>query len=254
MNGVPPDAPWSRRKWISLIVASFLAHLALILLLGERPGPPRPPGPGFQAALAESLTASLVQRPDFEDPALFALPNRRGFSGVGWMQLPALQHQYHEWSEEQRWLSLPAEELGQTFVVYVQDLTSRPLALTEKTPPGLVLPESSEPPDWLPQKSALRIEGALAARKLVRQPALPAWPCNDALARSEVQVVVDAQGRVIAATLLAESGLPAADRSALNLARECVFEKIPSSAPVFGSLIFEWATLPTNAPPARTNP
>lgn len=249
MNGVAPKAPWSRRQWVGWIAASFAAHLGLIWLLAERPGLPPPSGPRFQATLAESLSTALARLPEFDDPALFALPSARGFSGAGWMRLPPLEHQYHEWTEDQRWLMPSASEYGQAFVSYVRAATSRPLAMTEMSPPEVAAPEIPARPDWLPQRSTLRITGLLAARRLLRQPALPVWPGDDVLARTEVQVMVDERGRVIAANLLAECGLPAADRRAVDLARECAFAQMPNAGLTVGNLVFEWATVSaTNAP------
>jgi hypothetical protein len=181
---------------------------------------------------------------DFDDPALFALSSPRGFSGRAWLQWPQFPHQYREWAEEQRWLALPVDDLGEVFVKYVRDTMTQPLAMSEKPVPPLAAPEV-ERPAWLAVQSSLRVEGALTTRKMLHRPALPNWPRNEVLERSTVQAVVDERGRVISAILLTESGLPAADQAALHLTRELVFDKLtPPAGLTMGKLIFDWHTVP----------
>jgi TonB family protein len=83
---------------------------------------------------------------------------------------------------------------------------------------------------------------------------LPDWPFPDVLARTEVQVMVDGQGRVLSAVVLGESGLPAADARALQAAHAIQFGPTPEAAPVSGLLEFFWRTAPTNAPAMPPKP
>jgi hypothetical protein len=255
MNAAPDYQPWSRRKWLALIAACFAAHVGLIALLGARPTPPPAPPKPFRAALTESLAPWVAHHPDYEDPALFALPSHQGFSGIGWLRIPTESHQYHEWSEEQRWLAFASENMGETFVQYVRDLTGRPLALTEKQSPVLIAPNIPAAADWLRKNSSLRVEGPLAGRRLLVTPVLPVWPHSDVLDHTVAQAMVDQRGWVIAVTLLEESGLPAADRFALEAVRELMFEKSATPGLTSGKLVFEWQTSPaTNGHGSVTAP
>ena len=108
----------------------------------------------------------------------------------------------------------------------------------------------------LPQRTTLEIAGALAARKLLSAPALPALPLNDIIAPSTVQVLVDKSGNVFSAVLLPlENSIEAAgrgglgDTNAVAIARSLRFA--PATQPALGEIIFRWQTTPlttTNAP------
>jgi len=118
-----------------------------------------------------------------------------------------------------------------------------------------------------PEQSRLRVEGGLAGRRLLATLDLPAWQHSDVLTNTIVQVLVNAEGRPVSVTLLPPgSGLTTADDHALAQARTARFE--PASAGgqegqplppplahlAWGSLVFEWHTLPlppTNAPAAK---
>ena len=111
------------------------------------------------------------------------------------------------------------------------------------------------PVETVAAKSALRIEGALAQRRLLSPPELPAWMKPDLLVASVVQLLVDASGKTISAVLLPPgNGYNDADQAALSLARSARFEPLADSPTnlTVGTLTFEWQTLPmpaTNAPP-----
>ena len=79
-----------------------------------------------------------------------------------------------------------------------------------------------------------------------RWPYGPSIPCNDVLAPSRLQVLVDASGAVISAVALEPSELPDADQQALAVARALRFA--PAEQPMIGEIIFIWHTVPKNAP------
>jgi hypothetical protein len=76
-----------------------------------------------------------------------------------------------------------------------------------------------------------------------------AW--NDVPAPSRVQLLVDKDG-FVASAVLVESGdyaadhCPPADQTALELARTLRF--MPAEKLMFGEIIFNWRTVPANAP------
>ncbi len=101
---------------------------------------------------------------------------------------------------------------------------------------------------------------------MLTKPDLPSWQYNDVLTNTGVQMLVDAEGRPVSATLLFTSGYKKADDHALAQARTARFELPgatgqegqPGSTPlarlVRGLLLFDWHTVPlppTNAPPIK---
>jgi hypothetical protein len=100
----------------------------------------------------------------------------------------------------------------------------------------------------LAQNSMLQIGGELAQRRLLNEINPPSLPCNDVIAPSVVQVLVDTAGNVVSAVLLTPSGFDAADQRSLALARTAHFT--PSAGLTVGRMIFSWHTVPV---PTTTN-
>jgi TonB family protein len=117
-----------------------------------------------------------------------------------------------------------------------------------------------------PVQSSVRVEGALATRKLLSPLATRPWPRSDLLTNSIVQLVVDREGHPVSVPiLLTSSGDKEADEHALEQARGARFEassenqtvKPPLPELTWGRLIFDWAIVPvssTNAPVAAPMP
>jgi len=111
------------------------------------------------------------------------------------------------------------------------------------------------------QHSALRVEGDLARRRLLAPLELPSWPHPDLLTNTVVQLLVNADGEPVSLTFLSGCGYSPADQYALDQARAARFQSLSGSGPqrlaspmahlTWGTMIFEWNTLPitaTNAP------
>ena len=109
----------------------------------------------------------------------------------------------------------------------------------------------------------MRLEGALAQRRLITPLDLHSWTNLDILTSSVVQLVVDAEGLPQSVTLLSGSGSRDADQHALDQARLARFEPLsrnpaaaspdPTAHLNWGRLVFLWHTLPlppSNAPAA----
>ncbi len=121
--------------------------------------------------------------------------------------------------------------------------------------PAPSMVEASPPPP--PQaQSRLRLEGALADRKLVAPIELSPQRHSDLLNPSIVQVVVNPEGQpILVPVLLSGSGSANADSMALQLARTARFNSVYQGGPeaaanpiaqlAWGRMIFEWQTLPT---------
>ncbi len=257
-----PEGQRSRRFWVWGFVLFFLAHVAAIFWLASRwQSVPKweNPAPFFYFSLDEKSDQRLAEATGFRDPTLFALPHANGFSGQAWRSFPPEPAPVTHWSAPPEWLPLSEEQLGQTLNSYV--LTNRPIqaqllaALRAAPAPNVRLPD--EP---LVTRSTLSFSGALAQRKLLRQPALPAISHQDVLGRTVVEVSVNAEGLVETAVVSGESGLKAADTTGLVLARAVEFEPLfireaqarATAPPTLGRIIFAWA-VQTNLP-AVTSP
>jgi hypothetical protein len=251
---------WPRRRWWWTIALVFAGQVGLILWLGERgPVSSRPSGPGPTLRLAGGLSAEVLA---LQDPTLFALPHRQGFSGPAWLKVSPIPNRPADWSEEPRTLPLCVPQLGALASHQVQTNRLAPLRLLPALEPAWAL---SEPPPLplAPEQSRLLIEGDLARCRLLTNLDLPSWQYNDVLTNTGVQMLVNAEGRPVSATLLFPSGYKKADDHALALARTARFEvpgaarleAQPASTPlahlVLGLLLFEWHTVPTNAPPIK---
>ena len=256
-----PEGQSSRRFWIWGFILLFGAHVGAIFWLASRwqrvPKWENPP-PFFYFSLDEKSDQRLAEATGFRDPTLFALPHANGFSGQAWRSLPPEPAPATHWSAPPEWLPLSEEQLGYSLRSYV--LTNRPvqaqwLALLRPDP----APRVRIPDEPLAPRTTLTVSGALAQRKLARQPALPAVPHSDVLGRTVVEVSVNGEGLVETAVVARESISKLADTNALILARAVEFEPLPigpalaraTAPPTLGRIIFSWA-VPTNLPVATT--
>ena len=256
---VPPSEPrtWSRRRWWTVILLVFALHVGLIFAFSERmPAAPRRPVnvPTLRIVAEGGELLAL------SDPTLFALPHRRGFATPAWLPVPRVEFAPFKWTEPPRFLALPVEQLGSTFLQFVQTNRFARFQFETLPAPQLSLPEA--PPLFTPPtRSELRLGGDLAERQLLNPSELPPQPAGDLLTNSVVRVQVDAAGNVFSSTLVPPgSGSKPADRRALELTRTLQFAPgsqppILSADPVgqltSGTLVFAWHTValpPTNAP------
>ena len=229
-----------------LVTLVFVAHLALIFAFGER----KPPAPRTVTNVPElKLATSSAEWLALNDPTLFAQPNLAGFTGPAWLQPPHVEFHRQEWTEQPRWLELPAAELGNTFSQFMQTNRFVNFQFELKPPVKFIAPVALVEPD-LAKTSTLRIEGDLTQRRLLTPISLQSWPNDDVLEPSTVQALVDAKGNVISVVLLSSSGLDVANQRALELVRAARFE--PSPDLTIGRFIFDWHTvaLPVTNTPA----
>ena len=250
----PVGGSWTRSRWFTLIALIFTAHVLLLFTFGGRKQiVPREVTNVPTLYLAANSSEWLA----LNNPTLFALPHQKDFASAIWLPMHVLEPSPFRWTQPPRWLSLSADDLGLAFNQFMQTNRFAGFELQLKSPVKLSAPalpvESARA-----QTSTLQIEDGLAQRRLLDPIKLPSWPHADVIAPSQVQVLVDAAGKVVSAVLLPPgSGFTAADqydqadKRALELARAARFA--PASRLTVGRMIFNWHTVPppaTNAPVA----
>jgi hypothetical protein len=243
---------WNWRRWCFLIALTFGLQVALIFALGNKTAPRvRPSSPAPKLAL-ENSSSELIA---LTDPTLFALPHQVGFSGPAWMRIPTVPSRSFELTEEPAWLALPIQQLGNA----ASPETNQPELLTtiasfepEPTGPEPVFATA------LRQKSDFRLGEGLEHRRLKTIIKLPSWPHSDFLTNTVVKLFINGDGLPISTpVLLWSSGLKAADDFALAQASAVRFESILNEGPgrstsplanaTWGTIIFQWQTLPLSA-------
>jgi TonB family protein len=252
MNGTQRSPPaWPRRRWWLAVAIIFAGQIGAIFWLGGRGSiVPRAPGAAPVLRLAGANAAELLR---LEDPTLFARPHWEVFSGRAWLNVGTSQPPPEvDWPEAPRWLGLATGELGAAFDNFSQTNKIELPSLLPRTKPELTMPPEV-PLVFASEHSSCRVTGDLAGRRLLTALEPPTIEHTDILKDSVVQLVVDADGRPLSVTLLASSGLTAADTNALALARGARFEPLYGSGPerrsellalTWGQMIFEWAVSP----------
>ncbi len=244
---------WSRGRFLGVAGALFILQAGLIFLFGDRSRPrtaSRAPSVSFRA-LGASVTEDQLLRQFFVgDPAVFPLPNARGFSGRGWLNQRPLAYQPENRLQAPIWLNLDTARLGTHFPILPSPSDPIPSILSKQPPrheeptPAFLAPEN------IPTQSVFRLQGSLADRLLSAPPALRAWPGAKILSASSVQIAVNPAGEVVATRLDAPSGSSDADADAVDKARALRFRPSPRQGTQWGEAVFQWQT----AEPAGAGP
>lgn len=221
MNNAAAAPPgWSRRRWTAVFLLIFGLQLGLIFWLGERGNQPRPPAQtGFSYRMAQSTNAEWLS---LNDPTLFALPHREGFSGQAWLETPNLPTPLYDWNEPTNWLGLAAASPGAALGRFLFEHPTPFVPPPADTAPDLALPRLWSAAGF-PTASVLVLEGDAADRRLLTPSPLPSWTNSELLEETRVQAMVNHRGMVISTALLASSGHAAADQFALDQARTARF-------------------------------
>lgn len=249
---------WPCHRWVAMIVLIFAGQAGFIFWLSARKIERSPAAPALAGPVIYFPADQTTELPGVSDPTLFVLPGVHSFSGPAWMQFSPATYQPGKWTEPPRPLPLAILQLGATLTEHVRTNQPRPFELALAPEPDV------DPIGYLPldeSQSTVSIEGALADRGLLAPLQLQSWPAAEILTNTEVQVAVDAAGRVFSAVLLGKCASVEANDSALRLARSNRFQplrwlgvKPPPSAPdglSWGTMVFHWRTV---APPAPATP
>lgn len=244
----PPGEGWSQRKFVFLIAFVLAVHVSLISIFETKKQiVPRTATNVPHWQLADRANELIA----LGDPTLFARPNVHDFVSAFWQRTPSVQQPTNNWTEAPRYLLPAPETLGAAFLDFMQTNRSAEMPLVFKSEPKWIEPASAGN-DAMPSATTLRIAGELAQRRLLNQIELPSIFVNDVIAPSIVQALVDTAGNVASTVLLPDNSIEAtahyekADQLALQLARNLRFAPAPRL--MFGEIIFNWHTVPTNAP------
>lgn len=248
MNASGATAGWSRRRWGLTIAVVFLAQLLASFALSDRASPTsvlRASLERFSLVPDRRTASQLADQPWLADPAAAVLASPHGFTGRLWREQRAAKPNLAEWREPPRWLRAETGQLGLGFapaglpVQALIQVADRPRPIYHAT---LVNPQS------MATNSTLVVGGELAGRSLAGELSLPVWPHTDILQPTTLAVLVNDHGAVLSTTLLAGSGLAAADQKAQELALSARFASVPAAqrqGPLtWGRLVFRWVTVP----------
>lgn len=262
MNPSEQGNGWTRVRWMASWLAAFGVIVGFIVLL-SRPVSTSPENSSGRISmlLDYPLDEAALDQLAVADPALFVLPNARGFSGA-WMEQSNFTHRLSRWEPPDRWLQMESNEVGVPLFSLLS--SNRPSVFTvgRKIIPDLRTPLPR--PLLVETNSLLELSAVLTNR--LSSNTLPArlreWNAPDVLRPSAVQVMVNPAGLVLTARILERSGWPRADENALALARSMRFAPtgvevtnlLTISNLITGTLTFHWATRAsavTNITPAR---
>jgi len=237
--------PWSARRWVVTTTTLLSAQLLLVFLLSAKPTAPRPQPPGspvFALAGGGALGSLAGELAELADPTLFASAHPGGFSGPGWLRVPAPRHALAERRPPARFLGsregllpTPGEGMGQPyhFVRHLQDYRA-------PAPPAV---RRGDPP---PARSMVEVSESLLPRLAGEVPPLAPRRHSDVLSPTVVQLTLGQDGRIFSLIPLQSSGLKQADHEALTLARGLRFRPAPPAPEgparefTSGQLIFYW--------------
>jgi len=249
-----PEQPWPRRRLHGFVLLCFVAQVLLILVFGERRVAALKPArfnTGIHLLTDPWSMEQLAAFSELTDPSVFALPSLEGFSKTGWLTYKPVPDELAESPGKPKWLQPDPEALGTELAAYVASNSPPPLRIGDGSLPEIVGFQPRPSAEMEFPNSELRIAGALARRKLLVTPELPAWPYTEVLTNSVVELFVDAEGGPISAALISSSGLKEADKHALAVAKRLRFRPDRArEALTSGTASFIWRTLP---PGAATN-
>jgi hypothetical protein len=111
--------------------------------------------------------------------------------------------------------------------------------------------EASVQPEPLPAATRARVEGDLGLRPVLFMPEWQAWPHNQLIRKTVLQLWVDADGLVRDVGLWTDCGIPEADRYAIREAKRVRFQPLPQDAIppepgrlTAGTLVVQWGAAP----------
>jgi hypothetical protein len=248
MSPAPEKSGWSRARWTLVILFIAAVQTAAVFFFSAPAERTRiaEPSPAFR--LAQGLETDFLA---LNDPTLFALPHREGFSGLAWLSPIPVAYKTNDWSQAPEFLPLANEPLVGVFQnLFVTNQAESAQAL-RLDPIRILLPRTEQLDNQEAGRSTLRWTGELAHRPIRKELVLPLIQTDTLVTNTEVQVLVGADGWPLSFTLLNPGPPTPADQEALELIRQVRFEPLPADPQtplnrqvMFGIAVFEWAAAP----------
>jgi hypothetical protein len=255
MTTAPEDTrAWSPLRWTGVLVIIFGAQVGLMFWLGRRGAVSAPPArPAMEVRVPEDQLAEI---PGADSPTLLVTPNPEGFSSV-WLRAPEITNQPAEWTgQPDGTLPRPFNPPGGELEGLVNDGPARTVSVLDRPEPEVKTVGIR--PDAVAD-SSFSLEGDLARRTLLARPALVSPASDAALSNSIVEIDVDAEGVVADPPVIVpggSSGSAETDAYARRVAKALQFQPLPRAGSrggippaerTWGTVVFEWRTLPAPA-------
>ncbi len=258
MIAVGERRAWTRQRWLGVAAAVMALQVAAVGWLA-RPPTTLPARSAFatRVHLISPSGADAAIASSLYDPALFALPSRRGFSGAAWLNYPTIKPAHQDRAVTPEWLRLSPAALGGELGHFLATNAISPPLLVDEPLPQVLRYETSLAAEPVAPVSRLRVEGELARRVSSESVQLPSWTHTEIVSNTVVRAAVDAAGRTFSAVLLSRSGLTAADDYAVRFVERIRLapgtgtggSRNTRAELAWGSFVFLWHTVP----PAPTN-
>lgn len=249
MAAPPGGWSWTRLGWVVMAILGI--HVVLLFALSRRSDPflqQRVPDRHFAPLVWDNSPTQDHLSSLLPDPVVFARVVSGGFSGSLWVS--------EAWEDSGKILPLPPVSRpsvrGDLILRPHLDLRlAGPDDREAATPPRIELSPRHQLPSTqslFSGRSVLRFREGLTGWRLIENGAFPVWTNAQLLTPTVVQVMVDARGGVLSATLELGSGLAEADLEALKRARQLRFVPPPNQVWTnglhWGRLEFVWHTVP----------
>lgn len=252
---------WSQARWILTIVAVFACHLGFLFgLSAPRTTPPAVHEARLQivALIDATNNRRWLDATRFEDPTVFALGHRHGFSGRAWSSGHEISAASLSWSSQPSFMGPAVASLGGLFVAAARGPSNADALSSERRAPAIETQAASVSP--ASRATRLLVSSDLQGRRLAHGPELPLLRSTESVRDSFVEIDVDSSGRVFSCRMSNEQRqspvdeMPPkpqsefqnhADRLALTLARQVKFEPDPRGQGALGSpgLNLNWGRL-----------
>jgi TonB family protein len=252
---MPGSGGWSRVRFLTVIAMLFVIQAGLVLTFAERPrvAPALPVTRTIFRRLGFDLDEAALSKYIFAaDPTIFPSSSSRGFADQAWLRLAPVEYNKTTTdSEAPSFLEFTANPLRAD----TQPRSSEKPTLFDSFDELALAPEPAPPytaADASRPTSFVRIDGALASRRIDTTVPAREWLTNTVLSNTIVRFGVNRSGEVVSAGLWRGSGSADADANAIATVNTMRFTPASdaSDALTWDRATFYWRTV---TPPPGTN-
>lgn len=188
---------WSRTRWTLTILAVFACHLGFLFgLSAPKAKPPSADDRGLQivALIDPKSNERWLDAMSGNDPAVFALGHRSGFSGRAWSSGNKIPAAPLSWSSQPSFMGPAIASLGSSFVSAAGSPSGSDTFSSERRVSAIETEMVSSAP--VRRASRLLVSADLQRLGLVLAPDLPLLRSAESVRDSFVEIDVDGSGRV----------------------------------------------------------